>query len=68
MEEYGVELSGEEQEKIDAAAASFLASNSKEALAELGADKEIVPGISPTFDYPAEDASGNHCGCGYECQ
>lgn len=42
MEEYGVELSGEEQEKIDAAAASFLASNSKEALAELGADKEIV--------------------------
>lgn len=42
MEEYGVELSGQEQEKIDDAAASFLASNSKEALDELGADKEIV--------------------------
>lgn len=41
-EEYGAELSGDEQAKITETASAFMEANSKEALKELGADQEIV--------------------------
>lgn len=41
-EEYGVALSEEEQTKITEAASAFIEANSKEALKELGADREVV--------------------------
>jgi foldase protein PrsA len=42
MDEYDIEITGEEQEKISSAAAAFMAANSSDTLEEMGATQEIV--------------------------
>lgn len=42
MEEYGVEITEEEQQKIETAASAFMESNPEDTLEEMGATQEIV--------------------------
>lgn len=54
MEEYGVEITAEEQQKIDDAAAAFMESNPSDTLEEMGATEDIVKEVLTLYTIQAK--------------